>query len=635
MLVHNGSLPGIRSVEGSSAAFDALRANALLSLLPGEELRALIAGARERTLQPGQALIEKGGPADSVSLILEGTAAVAQSGGDAEVLRAGALVGAEALAGRPRREATVRARGALKVLELPGPFASLVKAYPAFAAAIDARFKARSSVEIDPPRQSIEGPSLRADHDSRSASGPGKLLTVLRSGAEPQALRFLSGGLELRVEERDGVLVVPSPKPEDLPPGAKAALEETPRQFAMAALLLGVEKPEPTRTLAELSLAETIALQAEIDRAQAEGSGGCSKKFLRRLSAELAEALKTPALASARRTLSLEHPLLGDCLVRLEVGGRSETYAIEDGKLKHRSEPGERLRELMAVELSGALRPAEKEHLLQILTPKLERDAEQRRQITLEGRYETIVVRQGPDGAFETQRRGAWSPGVGPEEVLLFLRALRRAEPDEAVALSAKLFGRSGAAESGEWAGAWYGGSTGPSGEGYLGLYVREDGRYTDFAFGKKVVHKEPLDYNADRDSRISRVGPFAVTALCETAIAAGRSVAESLRPILDFGWSDGRFDLHDLRAHRDLYRGRVKGDGSEVEQWDPGDYAGSGYAWRKEGYTAPDVQIYGTYLSAYPYLAKELGWAPIRSSATIKLRDGEELSREQAGTDR
>lgn len=89
MLVHNGSLPGIRSVEGSSAAFDALRANALLSLLPGEELRALIAGARERTLQPGQALIEKGGPADSVSLILEGTAAVAQSGGDAEVLRAG------------------------------------------------------------------------------------------------------------------------------------------------------------------------------------------------------------------------------------------------------------------------------------------------------------------------------------------------------------------------------------------------------------------------------------------------------------------------------------------------------------------------------------------------------------------
>lgn len=631
MLVHNGARQGLRSLDSSTAGFDALRANALFALLPGEELRALVTGARERTLEPGQALVEKGGPADKVWLILEGTAAADKDGRDSGLLKAGALVGAEALAGRPKRDATVRALGPLKVLELPGPFSNLAKAYPEFAAAIHARFKPSPNVEIDLPRSAFEGPSARLDHGSGSVSGPGKVLTVFGSGSQPQRLGFSSGGRGLRVEERDGVFVVPSPTSEDLPDGVKAALDETPSQLAMAVYLLGAKEAEPTRTLSQLTLAEATALQSEIDRAQTEGTGSCGKKFLKRLSAELTETLKAPALVSARRTLSLDHPLLGDCVVRLHVGGRPTAFKIEDGKVTTVSEPEERLRDLMAVELSNAFTAAEKQHLVKSLTPKLELDAEQRRQMTLEGRYHTIVVRQGSDGAFETQENGAWMPGIDPEEALLFLRALKQTVPAEAAALAAKLFGRSPARESGDWAGAWYGGSPGPSGEGYLGLYVREDGRYTDFGFGKKEMHKEPLPYNADMHSRVRTVGPFAVTALCEAAIAKGSSVRDSLRPIFDLGWDNTTFDLHDLRGRLRLFRGRLLDSGSEVQQWDPGDYAGSGYAWRKEGYKAPEEAIYATYLSAYPYLAKELGWAPMKSSATITLRDGEELRREQA----
>lgn len=195
MLVHNGARQGLRSLDSSTAGFDALRANALFALLPGEELRALVTGAKERTLEPGQALVEKGGPADKVWLILEGTAAADKDGRDSGLLPAGALVGAEALAGRPKRDATVRALGPLKVLELPGPFSNLAKAYPAFAAAIHARFKPSPNVEIDLPRSAFEGPSARPDHGSGSVSGPGRYSRCSAAAPSPSSLASRAGAV--------------------------------------------------------------------------------------------------------------------------------------------------------------------------------------------------------------------------------------------------------------------------------------------------------------------------------------------------------------------------------------------------------------------------------------------------------
>ena len=179
----------------SSSALELLRQHPVFSVLPDQVLRGLIAGGKERRIDDQQPLFQAGEPAGCVVLLLEGSAQVTKQGRAIAELRTGDVAGAHFLAGQHTRMASIHARGALRALELPGPFEGLRAQYPAFAAKVEALNQARdkqlSPAPVDaalPPKapaQLAEGRHARPGHGTNAGvCGDSGLLGVFRRAQE-------------------------------------------------------------------------------------------------------------------------------------------------------------------------------------------------------------------------------------------------------------------------------------------------------------------------------------------------------------------------------------------------------------------------------------------------------------------
>lgn len=119
-------------------------------------------------------------------------------------------------------------------------------------------------------------------------------------------------------------------------------LTDNPGQIALGIYALAA-LGEPRRALEQLTLPEVRTIAGEVDQALAERSvRGDARRYLKHLKGALSAALRTPDLASAQETAKLEHPLLGNCVVKLQAAERSFTFGIKDGALVQKDFEGPR-----------------------------------------------------------------------------------------------------------------------------------------------------------------------------------------------------------------------------------------------------------------------------------------------------
>jgi len=404
-------------------------------------------------------------------------------------------------------------------------------------------------------------------------------------------------------------------------------LTDNPGQIALGIYALAA-LGEPRRALEQLTLPEVRTIAGEVDQALAERSvRGDARRYLKHLKGALNAALRTPDLASAQETAKLEHPLLGNCVVKLQAAERSFTFGIKDGALvqKDFGGPEAHLLNYLAVQQSDALEPAEKAHLLAQIAPKLTITEDGIRQIELHSSsYRHWQIQMHPDGRMESKDGNAeWKPTVGPAQALLFLAALDAADPAAAKQLRARLFQ--------SWQGGadnsirYYGGYINQPEQKFLGVSVEGpvytygtrtsvSSTKTNFLAG---MHS-PYRWSDGWDTSDGGAA-FSMIAMAEVARQNGRSVLEEIRPVVDFEGNGSHFTLRDLRGESASYEGRVTRDGGGVQKYSNGYYAPSGYAYETAGYKEPTDPIYGAFLAVRPYLAAEMGWGPIDSVATIE----------------
>lgn len=179
----------------ASAGLELLRRHPVFSVLPEQELRSLIAAGKARSVADQGPVFLAGEPAQSVILLLHGSAKVSKQGRAVAELRAGDIAGAHYLAGQHTRLASIHAQGALQVLELPGPFEALQARFPAFAAQVLALNQTRDKQLSPPPldaglppqlpAQLAEGRHARPNHGTNpGVAGSSGLLGVFRLSQE-------------------------------------------------------------------------------------------------------------------------------------------------------------------------------------------------------------------------------------------------------------------------------------------------------------------------------------------------------------------------------------------------------------------------------------------------------------------
>lgn len=493
-------------------------------------------------------------------------------------------------------------------------------------------FEARDAKQI------AAGRNVRATHGATRA-------TVLGAKANaPGALVLDLDGRQLKAK-RDGngewAIEGSFPKYEQAKAeGIRNFLDSNPYQYGAALMLASMYK-EPSRPLHDLTLSEVNALLGEVGQALSQNKvKGDDRRFLKHLRSALEAALETPALASAKKTAALAHPLLGDCSVKLAIAGRSFSVAVKDGELTDRNFGGaeKQLALLLALQQSTCLRPEEQAHLLAQVLPKVETLKGGAKQIELKGSYTSTKIKVHPDLSIETKTSkegAAWTATVGPAQALLLIAALERSDPGVAKGLRGKLFqawtGKEG--KNQEIPVRWYGGYLNEPKKAFIGVSVQENYReLTNFTAGGYQPYRW-----SDMEWDTSNGGSaYSMIAMAEVARAYGRSIVDEIRPVLDIDttgvgqWPHRRTSptlscvLKDLRGETNSYKGRISGAGKAVHQWVPGNYAPSGYAYSKEGYREPYEALYCAFLAVRPYLAKELGWGPLEAEAKITRKDGE-----------
>lgn len=112
-----------------------------LAGITDEGIESLLADATTRRLEPSEVFIVEGEPSSSAYLIIEGDVEIVRSTGDGEVVvatrGAGELVGEMGLLMEARRNATVRARGEVLIMEISAPaFQAILQSRPETAIAL-------------------------------------------------------------------------------------------------------------------------------------------------------------------------------------------------------------------------------------------------------------------------------------------------------------------------------------------------------------------------------------------------------------------------------------------------------------------------------------------------------------------
>jgi CRP-like cAMP-binding protein len=121
----------VQSTEGSS-----LRAIPFFATCSDDDLQAVAQVGTTVSFQPGDVIVEQGGPGDAMFVVLDGVAEV-DVGGRFHRLAAGEFFGEMALITSKRRTATVKATEPVQALRIPAEgFQSFLLEHPAIAIAM-------------------------------------------------------------------------------------------------------------------------------------------------------------------------------------------------------------------------------------------------------------------------------------------------------------------------------------------------------------------------------------------------------------------------------------------------------------------------------------------------------------------
>lgn len=297
------------------------------------------------------------------------------------------------------------------------------------------------------PRQRMEGVPLNNDQASPSAgTGYPGLVAASISEISPTGTSIKIAlpddrNVELRLEVERWVVVGEHQAHRERVFDTLSDLDRSnPGQPALLMYAL-TGMGEPKRELHELKPLEGAGIRSAIDGYLEIHALDTDPKNdqVRAASSALHSAMQTDqykaaveAQISAERTKGLAHPLLGDAVLKLRVGGKTNfTFEFIDGKIAGLDElsPADRYLRLRAVEHCMVLPEDQKQHLLGELRPKVTVDSEGAFLISmavgkpeeLSNHYRSENVRAGAvrysqKGEKLTVRQGdvgEWSPAVG------------------------------------------------------------------------------------------------------------------------------------------------------------------------------------------------------------------------------